>query len=90
MAAEKYRYEDGRTHYATTNRNEYWAEGAQWWFYSNYGECFAGNIHVESPEEFQAYDPVLYDLLGRVFDTHHIPMDIFHGRRVRSGECGGG
>lgn len=88
MAAGKYRYEDGRTHYATTNRNEYWAEGAQWWFHSNYGECFAGDIHVESPEEFQAYDPTLFELLSRVFNTHHIPMDVFHGRRIRSGECG--
>ena len=23
---------------------EYWAEGVQWWFFSNYGECFSGNI----------------------------------------------
>jgi hypothetical protein len=87
MAAGKYQYADGRKHYATTNPNEYWAEGAQWWFFSNYGECFAGNVHVETPEEFKAYDPELYELLGRVFSTHHIPMDIFHGKRVRSGAC---
>ena len=89
MAANLYQYEDGRRHYATTNANEYWAEGIQWWFFSNYGECFAGNVLVESPEEFEAYDPVLFELIGRVFDTHRIPMDIFHGKRIRPVECPG-
>lgn len=87
MAANKYRHEDGRGHYATTNANEYWAEGVQWWFFSNYGECFAGGVKVESPEEFEAYDPVLSELIGRVFDTHRIPMDIFHGKRIRPVTC---
>jgi hypothetical protein len=90
MAAGKYRYADGRQHYATTNQNEYWAEGAQWWFFSNYGECFAGNIKVETPDEFRAYDPMLHDILSRVFSTHRIPMDVFHGRMVRPVRCGGG
>lgn len=89
MAAQLYQYEDGRRHYATTNANEYWAEGIQWWFFSNYGECFAGNVQVESPEEFEAYDPVLFGLIGRVFDTHRIPMDVFHGKRIRPVECPG-
>jgi hypothetical protein len=87
MAAGKYVHPDGRKHYATTNASEYWAEGAQWWFFSNYGECFAGNVKVETPEEFQAYDPKLFDLLGRVFQTHRIPMDVFHGRQVRPVTC---
>jgi hypothetical protein len=87
MAAGKYLHPDGRKHYATTNAGEYWAEGAQWWFFSNYGECFAGNIKVESPEEFEAYDPKLYELLSRVFNTHHIPMDVFHGKRIRPVTC---
>ena len=52
-------------------------------FYSNYGECFAGNVRVESPADLEAYDPTLYQLLGRVFATHHIPMDIYHGKRIR-------
>ena len=89
MAANLYQYEDGRRHYATTNPNEYWAEGIQWWFFSNYGECFAGGVQVESPEEFEAYDPVLFELIGRVFETHRIPMDIFHGKRIRPVECPG-
>lgn len=89
MAAQLYQYEDGRRHYATTNANEYWAEGIQWWFFSNYGECFAGDVKVESPEEFEAYDPVLFELIARVFDTHRIPMDVFHGKRIRPVECPG-
>jgi hypothetical protein len=87
MAAGKYVHPDGRKHYATTNPGEYWAEGAQWWFFSNYGECFAGNVKVETPEEFQAYDPKLFELLGRVFKTHRIPMDVFHAKRVRQVTC---
>jgi hypothetical protein len=87
MAAGKYVHPDGRKHYATTNAGEYWAEGAQWWFFSNYGECFSGNVKVETPDEFRAYDPKLYELLGRVFETHRIPMDVFHGRRIRPVSC---
>jgi len=87
MAAGKYLHPDGRKHYATTNAGEYWAEGAQWWFFSNYGECFKGNIKVETPDEFKAYDPKLYELLSRVFNTHRIPMDVFHAKRIRPVNC---
>ena len=87
MAAGKYLHPDGRKHYATTNAGEYWAEGVQWWFFSNYGECFTGNIKVETPEEFAVYDPTLNELISRVFDTHHIPMDVFHGKRIRPVTC---
>ena len=88
MSAGKYVHADGRKHYATTNAGEYWAEGVQWWFFSNYGECFAGDVKVETPEEFAAYDPVLSALIGRVFTTHRIPMDVFHGKRIRPVTCG--
>ncbi len=87
MAAGKYLYASGRSHYATTNSGEYWAEGVQWWFFSNYGECFAGDIKVETPEEFASYDPTLSELISRVFSTHHIPMDVFHARRIREVSC---
>jgi hypothetical protein len=87
MAAGKYVHANGRKHYATTNANEYWAEGVQWWFFSNYGECFSGNVKVESPEEFAAYDPKLNELIGRVFNTHQIPMDVFHGKKIRPVKC---
>jgi len=87
MAAGKYVHADGRKHYATTNPGEYWAEGVQWWFFSNYGECFGGKVTVETPEESPAYDPKLNELISRVFDTHRIPMDVFHGRRIRPVQC---
>jgi hypothetical protein len=90
MAAGKYVHPDGRKHYATTNPGEYWAEGVQWWFFSNFGECFAGNVRVDTPEEFAAYDPTLNGIISRVFDTHRIPMDVFHGRQVRKVTCGSG
>jgi hypothetical protein len=89
-AAGKYVGLNGTPHYAMTNANEYWAEGAQWWFFSNYGECFTGNVRVETPEELKAYDPKLFDLLGRVWDTHRIPMDIFHAKQIRRGSGGTG
>jgi hypothetical protein len=87
MAAGKYVGMNGTKHYATTNPNEYWAEGVQWWFFSNYGECFTGNVTVETPEEFAAYDPKLNELISRVFNTHHIPMDVFHGKKIRPVKC---
>jgi hypothetical protein len=88
MAAGKYVHADGRKHYATTNAGEYWAEGVQWWFFSNYGECFAGDVKVETPEEFAAYDPALNALIGRVFTSHRLAMDVFHGKRIRPVTCG--
>jgi hypothetical protein len=87
MAAGKYVGLNGRRHYATTNANEYWAEGVQWWFFSNFGECFAGNVRVDTPEEFAAYDPTLNGLISRVFDSHRIPMDVFHGMQLRKVDC---
>jgi hypothetical protein len=87
MAAGKYVHPDGRKHYATTNPNEYWAEGVQWWLFSNFGECFAGGIRVDTPEEFAAYDPKLNELISRVFDSHRIPMDVFHAKQVRKVTC---
>jgi hypothetical protein len=61
---------------------------AAWWFFSNYGECFAGSVKVETPEEFASYDPTLNELIGRVCITHRIPMDVFHGKRIRPVDCG--
>ena len=88
MAAGKYVHPDGRKQHATTNPNEYWAEGVQWWFFSNYGECFTGDVKVETPEEFAAYDPALNELISRVYTTHRIPMDVFHAKKIRAVKCG--
>jgi hypothetical protein len=77
MAAGKY-----KGHYASTNANEYWAEGTQWWFWSNYEESFGGE-RLQSPDDLKAYDPLLYGLLEQVYLGHHIPADIYHGRNIK-------
>ena len=46
-----------------------------------------GNIKVETPEEFAAYDPTPNELMSRVFRTHRIEADVFHGRRIRPVSC---
>lgn len=69
-------------HYAENTAAEYWAEGTQWWFWSNFpwnrpeGELW-------SPDDLEAYDPALFDLLGRVYLDHRIPADVYHGRKLR-------
>lgn len=89
VAAGKYITTRNARHYALTNAGEYWAEGVQWWFFSNYGECFTGNVKVETPQEFAAYDPVLFSLIGRVFKSHRLTADVFHGKSVRPVQCEG-
>lgn len=69
-------------HYAETTANEYWAEGTQWWFWSNY-EWFDGEQRLQTPDDLQAYDPKLFELLGRVYIGHRIPADIYHGKNIK-------
>lgn len=68
--------------YASNTIAEYWAEGTQWWFWSNF-EFFDGETRVQSPDDLKAYDPKLYALLERVYIGHHIPADIYYGRNLR-------
>jgi hypothetical protein len=68
-------------HYAETNANEYWAEGTQWWFWSN-NEWFDGKTRLQTPDDLEAYDPELYGLLDRVYADHHIPMDVYYARNI--------
>ena len=75
-------------HYAANTVAEYWAEGTQWWFWSNYQACF-GEVRMWSPDDLKEYDPRLFELLGRVYPDHHIPMDVYHGTNLRPRECGG-
>jgi hypothetical protein len=70
-----------KNHYASTNANEYWAEGTQTWFWSNY-EYMDGTRRVQTPEDLRAYDPKLYELLGRVYADHHIPLDVYYGKNI--------
>src|SRR5438105_2452977 len=59
--------------YAINTIAEYWAEGTQWWFWSNI-EFYdkTTKARVQTPDELNAYDPVLYAILSRVYAGHHI------------------
>lgn len=74
--------------YAENTIAEYWAEGTQWWFWSNYAwrDCSKGapGVLVWSPDDLKTYDPALYDILAKVYDGHRIPADIYHGRMIRT------
>ncbi|WP_442587286.1 glycoside hydrolase [Pedobacter sp. AW31-3R] len=67
--------------YAINTKDEYWAEGTQWWFYSNY-EFFDGKMHLRSPEDLKKYDPELYALLDQIYPGHHIPTDVYYGKNI--------
>ena len=48
--------------YAINTVAEYWAEGTQWWFWSNY-EFYDGQQRIQSPDDLKTYDPFLYTFL---------------------------
>lgn len=68
--------------YAINTVAEYWAEGSQWWFWSNY-EFYDGDTRVQSPDDLKKYDPALYKILEQVYWGHHIPADVYHSKNVR-------
>jgi hypothetical protein len=85
QAAYKAAMADGRYrgHYAETTANEYWAEGTQWWFWSNYEWTDATRgARLQTPDDFKAYDPALFALLARVYPGHHIPADVYYSRNI--------
>lgn len=67
--------------YAINTVAEYWAEGTQWWFWSNI-EFYDGATRVQTPDELKAYDPTLYHILERVYLGHHIPADVYYARNL--------
>lgn len=67
--------------YAINTVHEYWAEGSQWWFWSNF-EFYDGTTRVQSPEDLKAYDPQLFDILAEVYPGHHIPADVYYGKNL--------
>lgn len=67
--------------YAINTVAEYWAEGSQWWFWSNY-EFNDGNTRVQTPNDLKAYDPALYAILEQVYPGHHIPADVYYGKNI--------
>jgi hypothetical protein len=71
--------------YAINTLDEYFAEGTQWWFWSNY-EFYDGEIRVQSPEDLKAYDPELYRLLEQIYEGHTIPADVYHGKNLWPGK----
>lgn len=92
-AKKMYLKANGSRHYAVNTVAEYWAEGTQWFFWNNYPEIFVNpDTKVESkvftPEEFKAYDPVLYDILSRVYPDNRIPMDVYRIRNEKAAAAG--
>jgi len=74
-------------HYGSNTVAEYWAEGTQFWFNSNY-DYKHGDTYILSSEDLREYDPALYELLARVYPpANRIPMDVFynHEARIRTG-----
>jgi len=68
--------------YAINTSDEYWAEGTQWWFWSNF-EFYDGTTRVQSPDDLKTYDPSLYKLLEQVYIGHQNPADVYYGRNIR-------
>ena len=68
--------------YGSTNQNEYWAESTQTWFWSNF-EFPEGDRMIQTPDDLKQYDPRIYELLGRVYPDHHIPMDVYYGKNIK-------
>jgi len=74
----------GQEQYAINTVAEYFAEGTQWWFWSNI-EFYDGTTkqRVQTPDEFKAYDPGLYAILGEIYGTHHLAADVYYGKNLR-------
>jgi hypothetical protein len=79
-----YRDARGQAQYAINTVAEYFAEGTQWWFWSNI-EFYDGTTkaRVQSPDDLKAYDPALFGILERIYAGHHIPADIYYSRNLR-------
>lgn len=67
--------------YGANTVAEYWAEGTQFWFYSNFAYT-DGSKRIMTPRDLLEYDPTLYRLLARVYPDHHIPMDVYYGKEI--------
>lgn len=84
LAAYEIAKKDGKYkgQYAINTSAEYWAEGTQWWFWSNY-EFYDKEQRIQSPEDLKNYDPVLFSLLERVYPGHHNPGDVYYGKNIK-------
>ena len=70
-------------HYAENTVAEYWAEGSQWWFWSNFPWTAPTGERLWTPDSLKSYDPTLFGILERVWAGHRIPGDVYHGRATR-------
>jgi len=71
--------------YMNNNVEEYWAEGTQFWFNSNFA-YHHGDVTVATSADFEARDPELYKIMAEVYRRdHHILADVFymHPARLR-------
>lgn len=70
--------------YAINTMYEYWAEGTQWWFWSNYEfiDINNGDALLQSPDDLKKYDPQLYSILDQIYPGHHIPTDVYYGKNI--------
>ncbi len=67
--------------YGANTEAEYWAEGTQFWFYSNI-VYYDGNTRIATPEDMAKYDPRLNAILAKVYPDHHIPMDVYYAKEA--------
>lgn len=72
-----------KNQYAINTIDEYWAEGSQWWFWSNY-EFYDKDTRIQTPDDLKSYDPQLYAILEKVYAGHHIPADVYHAQNLNS------
>lgn len=83
VAKEKGMY---KGQYAINTADEYWAEGTQWWFWSNFPFTDSvRNITVWSPASLKKYDPTLYQILSEVYIGHHNPADVYYKTHYKPG-----
>ena len=72
-----------RDEYTMTTIDEYWAEGAQFWFGSNKLQVFDGRRVLER-EDLVSYDPALFMVLREVFGiVERLSADPFHKHPAR-------
>ncbi|RYF97534.1 MAG: hypothetical protein EOO07_39515 [Chitinophagaceae bacterium] len=79
QAKEKGMYKD---QYSINTVAEYWAEGTQWWFNSNFPFHENGKKILDSSEDLKNYDPALYNILKQVYIDNKIPADIYSNKKL--------
>jgi len=70
-----------KNQYAINTVAEYWAEGTQWWFNSNFPFYEDGKKILDSSDDLKKYDPTLYSILEQVYIDNKIPADIYSDKK---------